>query len=86
MLTTFSFGFIKFIFFISESKSGEPLASLVTSTLTPCVYPYVTGFTKRGLPHTSNSMNLEGHTFVFKKRTNLKFSLAILTTDQISGQ
>ena len=37
----------------------------------------VTGFTKRGLPHTSNSMNLEAHNFVFKKRTNLKFSLAI---------
>ena len=34
---------------------------------------YVTGFAKRGLPHTSNSMNLEDHNLVFKKDANLKF-------------
>ena len=28
---------------------------------------YVTGFAKRGLPHTSNSMNLEDHNIVFKE-------------------
>ena len=38
---------------------------------------YVTGFAKRGLPHTSNSMNLEDCNFVFKKDANLKFSLSI---------
>ena len=34
---------------------------------------YVTGFVKRGLPHTSNSMSFENHTFVFKKDTKLNF-------------
>ena len=27
---------------------------------------YVTGFAKRGLPHTSNAMNVEDHNVVFK--------------------
>ena len=38
------------------------------------VYIYVTGFAKRGLPHTSNSMNLEDHNLVFKIDANLKCS------------
>ena len=38
---------------------------------------YMTGFVKRGLPHTSNSMNVEDHNVVFKKDTNLKFSPSI---------
>ena len=38
---------------------------------------YVTGFVKRGLPRTSNSMNLEDHNFMFKKHANLKFSQSI---------
>jgi len=33
--------------------------------------PYVTGFVKRGLPHTSNSMNLEDCNLGFKAHTNL---------------
>ena len=33
----------------------------------------MTGFAKKGLPHTSNSMNLEDHNVVFKKDTILKF-------------
>ena len=37
----------------------------------------MTGFAKRGLPHTSNSMNLEDHNLVFKAHTNLKFSPSI---------
>ena len=35
---------------------------------------YVTGFTKRGLPHTSNSMNLKIHILVINKHINLKFA------------
>ena len=34
----------------------------------------VTGFAKRGLPHTSNSMNFEDCNLGFKAHTNLKFS------------
>ena len=34
---------------------------------------YVTGFAKRGLPQTSNSMNLEDHNLVFNKDKHLKF-------------
>ena len=34
---------------------------------------YVTGFAKRGFPHTSNSMNLEGHTSVLKNMLTLEF-------------
>ena len=36
---------------------------------------YVAGFAKRGLQHTSNCRNLEGHNLVCEKPTNLKFSL-----------
>ena len=40
---------------------------------------YVTGFAKRGLPHTSNSMNSDDHNLVdhnsvFKKHINMKRS------------
>ena len=37
----------------------------------------MTGFAKRGLPHTSNSMNLEDYNLDFKAHTNLKFSTSI---------
>jgi len=50
---------------------------------------FVTGFVKRSLPHTSNSMNLEDCSLCFKVHTNLKFSpsiniMLVLTTVQIS--
>ena len=38
---------------------------------------FVTRFSKRGLPHTSTSMNLGEHNIVFKKDTNLKFSTSL---------
>ena len=38
---------------------------------------YVTGFAKRGLPHTSNCTNLEDHNFVIKWHMKLKLSPAI---------
>ena len=34
----------------------------------------VTGFVKRGLPHASNSMNLEDHNSMIKNHKALKFS------------
>ena len=37
----------------------------------------MTRFAKRGLPRTSNSLNLEEHNFEFKKDTNLKVSPSI---------
>ena len=33
--------------------------------------------TKRGLPHTSNSMNLEDYNLIVKADTNLRFSPSI---------
>jgi len=50
------------------------IQNFVTSTTI-----YVTGFAKRGLPHTSNSPNLEDCSlgFTFKAYTNLKFSICI---------
>ena len=42
-----------------------------------CDLAFVTGFAKRGLPHTSNSINLEDHNLVFKKDASLKFSPSI---------
>ena len=33
----------------------------------------MTGFAKRGLPHTSNSVNLGDHNVMFKKHLNLNF-------------
>ena len=41
------------------------------------IYIIVTGFSKRGLPPTSISMNLEAHSSVFKEGTNLQFSTSI---------
>ena len=38
---------------------------------------YVTRFAKRGLSHTSNSMNLKDHTLGFEKHTKLKLSSSI---------
>ena len=38
---------------------------------------YVTGFVKRGLPHASNSMNLEDHNLVVQAHTTLKVSPSI---------
>ena len=35
------------------------------------IYNYVTKFAKRGLPHTSNSINLEDCNLGFKAHTNL---------------
>ena len=39
-----------------------------------CIYSiYVTGFAKRGLPHTSNLVTLTTRNFRLKKATDLKF-------------
>ena len=38
---------------------------------------YVTGFAKRGLPHTSNSVNMGDHNVVLKQHISLKFSLSM---------
>ena len=51
----------------------------------------LTGFAKRGLPHTSNSMSWEDHNLVFKKDTNLNFfsihsPMLVLTIDQSSSK
>jgi len=40
---------------------------------------YVTGICKKGLPHTSISMNLKDCNLGFKVLTNLKFSHSINT-------
>jgi len=37
----------------------------------------VTGFVKRGLPHTFNCTNLKDHNLMFKKHATLKFSTSI---------
>ena len=43
------------------------------------------GFVKRGLPHTSNSINVEDHSLVSKKHTNLSEKKALQQNlDEIS--
>ena len=52
---------------------------------------FVTGFAKRGLPHTSSSMNLEKHNLVFNKGKDVEFPpstrlyLTILTKFQVNS-
>ena len=52
-------------------KHSEKLCGLLEcckNSIITCV----TGFSKRGLPHTSNCMNSEDHSSVVKKHINLK--------------
>ena len=42
-----------------------------------CMYGRIAYVTEKGFPHTSNSINLDGHNFVFKKVTKLKIPLSI---------
>ena len=65
--------------------SPTVLKHLVSSTKMP-------GFTKRGLPHTFSSINLEDHILIIKGHTKQKFSLAthlcwcfLLTKFQVSS-
>ena len=63
-----------------EIAGAEQCAGWLTSvvTMTSSVpLTFVTGFAKRGLPHTSNLMNLEDHSFAIKRHMKLKLSPVI---------
>ena len=73
--------------------SYDLILSQITLAVLHKTHNYVTGFLKRGLPHTSNSINLEDHNLVIKRHTKLKLSPAIiypsmlvLPADQISSR
>jgi len=62
---------IKFVYYIPNLQScffDKVLPSCFSLKQTI----YVTGFAKRGLPYTSNFMNLEDHNFVIKRHMKLK--------------
>jgi len=51
------------------------MIAMIVANSTNCVSRYVTGFVKRGLPHSSDFTYLKDCNFLLMHGMNLKFSL-----------